>query len=71
MSILAFAALAKDRLPILGGGIGAEVEGASLQQILRLAALFMIVGACVGFAAAPRTGHAPVPSDGVHAPAKR
>ncbi len=73
MSLFAVAAFAKDRLRILGGGVGGRVEGPSLPQVLRLAGLFLVAAACVTFAASPRVGRAaqPVSSDGAHLPGKR
>jgi hypothetical protein len=73
MSLFAAAAVAKDRLRILGGGVGGRVEGPSLAQVLRLAALFLIAAACVTFAASPRVGRGaqPVSSEGAHPPGKR
>ena len=74
MSLFAAAAvIAKDRLRILGGGVGGRVDGPSLPQLLRLAALFLIAAACITFAASPRVGDQPQPvsSDGAHLPGQR
>jgi len=73
MSLFAVAAVAKDRLRILGGGVGGRVEGLSLPQLLRLVALFLIAAACITFAASPRVGDAaqPVSSNGAPLPGQR